>query len=328
MNNSTNENGDAVTDGKTNAAVVADIVARHMKPERLEFESADDRLPPVDVMAVPKGIALHSVKKFLDEYRNAPERREGIAMLVELESLIQHANRFSDADSALFAQPHPTAPTLTAVLDYHRANTIPTEKGVPSGPQVIGEPRFGRHRAVYTFPVADEWTAWLAMNGKTMSQGDFASFLEDRVLDVADPNGAFTAAKAFAEAIGVPSFASPNRLLELSRGLTVHVDDRTTNKVNPSTGETTMHFESTHADSAGAPLVIPRAFLIQIPVFQQGTAYQLPVRLRYRAGGGKVLWSYEIHQAARAFNDAFRAACDEAAKHTGLPLFYGAPEAT
>jgi uncharacterized protein YfdQ (DUF2303 family) len=187
-------------------------------------------------------------------------------------------------------------------------------------------PRFGTHRATYPFPLSDEWEAWLEQNGKPLGQGEFATWLEDRILDVADPAAAFASAKAFAEALGVPQFASPSRLLQLSRGLQVHVEERVTSKIDPATGETTMHYEAAHQDAGGGALSVPRAFLIRLPVFRAGALYQLPVRLKYRIAGGRVTWAYELHGAERAFDDAFREACESARDRTGLPLFYGTPE--
>lgn len=61
-------------------------------------------------LAVPKGVEVQSLLPLLDELLEAP-----------LESFIAHAKRFADGDSALFADPSPTAPRLTSVLDYHRA---------------------------------------------------------------------------------------------------------------------------------------------------------------------------------------------------------------
>ncbi len=296
------------------AKAVADTVRELMEPRVIDVS---DGVISTKVLVLPAGhgggLEARSMRKFLDEVRQRPERREGTAKLVELASFIDHVNRFKDGDSALFAVPDPKRPELAAVLDYHRAGD--------------GEPRFGRHRALYTFPISDEWRAWTSANGTPMEQAVFAGFLEDRIIDVADPGAAFSSAKKFAESLGIPSFASPAKLLSLSRGLSVHVDEAATNRIGPSTGETTVVFDTKHTDSSGAPLAVPRAFLVQLPVFRGGTAYQLAVRLKYRVGGGRITWSYEIHAADKAFDDAFREACDHAQEQTALPLFYGTPEA-
>lgn len=327
---------DAVTDAATSAAVAADLVARHIKPELVEVVAPDGSVR-APLLVLPSGLKAHAVKDYLAAYRTAPERREGTARLVELASFIDHVNRFKDDDSALFAWPDDTGPTLTAVLDYHRRNlnALTTRRLSAEGEagsvldveRTDGAPRFGRHRALYPFPLSEEWRAWAEKDGEPMGQAEFATWLEDRIVDVTDPGAAFAEQREFAEALGIDQFASPSRLLTLSRGLTVHVDERVTNKIDPTTGETTMHYEASHQDVAGGALSVPRAFLIRIPVFRSGLMYQFAVRLKYRVAGGRVTWFYEVHRAAAALDDAFRGACLEAAEKTALPLFFGAPEA-
>jgi len=254
-----------------------------------------------------------SLKPLLDEYLTKPERRKGVAALGDLESFIAHALRFKDEDSVLFADPTATAPKLTAVLDYHRS-------GAKS------DPRFGQHRAVYSFPLSDEWKAWKAKDGAEISQQEFAEFLEDRISDVADPASPGESAKAFAQKVGV-TFATPQRLIELSRGLSLHVGQQVKQAVNLQTGEVQIQYVTEHTDEKGQPLKAPGAFLITIPVFRSGAPYEIAARLRYRQKGGGVVWFYQLYRLDRVFEHAFNEACDQARTETALPLFVGAPEA-
>lgn len=299
---------------KPEAEAVAEIVRAGLKPTSFTLKGPEHE-HTAHVMVLPDGaggFSVESVKPYLDEYLVAPERRTGTAQLTELDSLIAHANRFKDVDSALFADPSPAAPSLTAVLNYHCV-----------GPS--GAPRFGNHRGVYTFPLSDEWRAWLASSGRKLSQGDFAAWLEDHVLDVANPDDAGDASKALAATLGC-TFASPSRLLELSRGLSVRVGAKVQNAINTATGEVAMQFASEHQDERGAPLKVPTAFLLAIPVFRGGALYQVAARLRYRIDGGAIAWSFDLHRPERFFDHAFREACDRAKDGTGLPLFFGSPE--
>jgi hypothetical protein len=298
----------------TEAAAVAAIVRRHLKPELLELDPG--REDQVQVLTLPEGIKVQSIKPLLDEYLEAPTRREGTARLGDLASFIEHAKRFMDEGSALFASPDPRAPSLTSVLDYHC-------------PRVSeGGPRFGRHRGVYAFPLSPQWEAWTRGNGPNgaMTQGKFAEFLEDRIVDIADPSQAGHLAESLAKLIGV-SFASASRLLELSRGLSVRMESRVTNAINLATGEVQVNFVVSHDDADGGPMKVPGAFLIAIPVFRGGALYTIGVRLRYRLREGTVTWFYELHGADRVFEHAFVEACGQAADETGLPLYVGTPEA-
>lgn len=288
---------------------------------------------PVLLLNGPSGSAVHSLKKFADEYRVTPERRVGTAEMLDLASFIAHVNRFKDADSALFGDNDRAAPSLLSVLDYHERVNIPTEllaTDVAEQP-LSPSPRFGKHRTFYKFPLSDEWRAWHGHDGKTMVQADFAAFLEDRIGDVIPPPvddgqpDATDAMEQLGRLLG-GNFASPSRLLELSRGMQVHQNEKVRNAVNISTGEVQITYEAAHQDAQGAPLKVPNLFLIGIPVFRSGEPYRVAVRLRYRVKDGSVIWHYQLYRADKVFDHAFEEAAALAASATGLPLFTGKPE--
>ena len=79
-------------------------------------------------------------------------------------------------------------------------------------------------------------------------------------------------------------------------------------------------------DADGKPLKVPGAFLLGIPVFRGGDAYQLPVRLRYRVVQGSVQWSYELHQPQRILDHALAEACAEVTERCSLDVLDGVPE--
>lgn len=294
---------------RTEAGVIVDLVKKHVAATVLDTKSPHGENAPV--LILPEGLKAQSIKPLIDEWRTCPERRKGTATLGDLDSFIAHANRFKDAGSALFANQDPRHPSLTAVLDYH--------------PRGDASPRFGQHRGLYPFPLSEEWTAWTANASKPMDQATFAEFIESRITDVAAPTEAGGSAKKLSDAIAC-SFASPSKLLELSRGLTVRVGARIANHQNLSTGEAQLTYQSEHQDEKGQPLKVPGAFLLALSVFRSGELYQVAARLRYRVREAAITWSYELYRIDRIFDDAFKEACDRARDETELPLFVGSPE--
>jgi uncharacterized protein YfdQ (DUF2303 family) len=272
------------------------------------------------VASVPQGRQLTSLKKFIDEYRLSPERLRGIANVTDLPSFIGLTKRGLDPQSVLYAKRDRKAPSLTAILNYNYASTDGAD------------PRFGDHRVHYAFPVSDEWKAWHEKNGQKLGQRDFAEFLEDRIVDIAEPpkfdteEVAGSAISLLARAVG-STFAGPSRLLELSRGMAVSAGLKVKQAVNVSSGEAKVVFEEEHTNELGAPLTVPNLFMIAIPIFDRGPLYQIGVRLRYRIASGSMLWFYELYQPEKSFDHAFDEACYQAQADTGLPLFYGTPEA-
>lgn len=271
-------------------------------------------------LALPAGLQLHSIKRLIDEYRQSPERREGIATVSDLASFIALTTRFKDDDSALFCDRTPAKPQFLAVLDYHRAGGD-------------GAARFARHRVQYDFPLSETWRAWSDVDAERMDQGEFAAFLEDRIGDVLPPplsedltDERFPGLDELARAIG-GQWAAPAQLLDLARGLTVRVGQRLKDIRNLSSGEVQIQYEAEHHDDAGQPLRIPQLFLIGVPIFDGGPLYRLAVRLRYRVAGNSVGWFLIRHRPDLALRHALDEAAATAARETELPLYFGTPEA-
>lgn len=300
---------------QTEAKAVADLVRELLEPSIVQVTSEGKT---VEVLVAPKGTEVTSVKDLVDEYRDKPERIIGTAQLTELDSFIAHVKGHKDDDSALFADRTPTAPALLAVYDYH-----PIVEGTTGAAK---EARFCGHRARYSFPISDEWTAWTQKSGQQMTQAAFAEFIENRIADIVDPVNALDSSRAIVDKL-LCTFAGPSRLIDLAKGLSVRVESIVANKQDLQSGESVIRFETTHKDDKGAPLEVPGAFLLQIPVFRRGAAYQIAARLRYRVREGKVTWWFDLFRTSETFDHAFGEACERATKETEVPLFYGTPEA-
>lgn len=270
----------------------------------------------ISILSVPNGRQIVEVKKYLDAYRDAPERREGVAKMTQLGSFIEHVIRFKDDDSALFANNDMDNPSLTSVLDYHCQTAT-------------GTPRFGRHKTFYSFPLSKEWQHWLNSDGETFSQSDFAAFIEDRIGDVMSPlDGDLETnekTKELTELLG-GDFASPAKMMTLSRGLDVNETSTVKSYTNLSSGEGNIVYENEHHDVDGAPIKVPNMFFIAIPIFVSGDIYRIAVRLRYRVRSGNISWSYNLYRIEHVFEDAFKEACNKAKEETELPLFVGKEE--
>lgn len=287
-------------------------------------------LPEIDaddaprVLVLPRGMEARSVKGLIDEYRDRPERRAGTAVLTDLELFIAWVNRFKDSNSAIFVERSADKPTITGVIDYHEA-----------GGEADVDPRFCRHRGIYRFPLSEPWQAWAAIDGKPLSHGDFAAWLEDRIGDVIAPPDRLAVPDALSEAdlkliellktLG-GQFVGPSRLLDLSRGLKLTEEARFISVQNLTSGEVELAYQNEHREDAGAPLKVPNIFLLGIPVFDRGAMYRIPVRLRYRLSGSKLTWFVVRYRPQLSFNDALDEDVEEVRSQTDLPVFSGAPE--
>lgn len=275
-----------------------------------------------------EGWDIEPVRDMLENFRTAPEDRKGTARFTELPSLIEHANRFKDGNSALFAIDNPTQPKLVSVLDYHGA-------GTPGA----NTQRWGRHRGEYAFPLSDEWQAWTAAAKEPLDQWKMANFLEDRIIDVIDVplfladytqvKGELTDAEKRLRDMAIKiggKPCGPGKLMELSKGIQIAESSNAKTIINTNTGEARLVFETEHKDAQGKPLDIPNMFLIAIPVFTNGPAYRIAVRLQFRKVGGSISWMIKPYRTDLVWRDAFLEGCAHAQARTELPLFFGTPE--
>lgn len=263
------------------------------------------------VMLLPRGKEIRSIKPFLDEYRERPERIKGCAVLTDIDSFIKHTNRFKVPNSVIFADSEEC--TLDTVFDYHVDQATP---------------EFGEHRAKYKCPKSDAWDKWEEFCGRAHTQEEMAAFIEDRIMDigVVDPDEPeYAAAVEIGEKLH-KEYAMPNQLLTLSTKLSVTVKMQVKQSVNRQSGERALVFVEEHEPDEN--VVVPGLFLLSIEVFRDGAVHHIPARLRYRVGNGTITWAVELYRPDLALREAFDKVCVEAQRETDLPLYRGMPESS
>ncbi len=283
--------------------------------------------------------AKRKVEDLTAQHRTAaeflkPARRKGTAHFSDLESLTAWSNRFKGDTSALFAKADMRAPTLTCVADYHAEGAADplNRQGDPTA-------RHCHHRAIYDFPLSDEWKAWMAVSGKGLEKDELGEFIEAQAKDIMDPSPAIIAGKhsdknqpwenrLIETARQIEGkFGQLGQLLAMSKRFQVFETSDLKVATNRDTGEAEIQFLNEHKDADGKPLNIPNLIIITIPVFLGGAPYRMAVRFRYRKSGAAVKFILTIYNPEKAFEAAFKEAVAEATDQTGLPTFMGTPEA-
>ncbi len=269
-----------------------------------------------------------------------PARRKGTARLDDLQSIIEWANRFKGETSALFAKPDMTAPTLTCIADYHAAGAVD-----PDSAEGDATARHCHHRAIYGFPMSDEWKAWMKVSsgndGKPLllEKDDLGEFIEAQAKDIMDPTPAVLELKKSEKNENWENrliqtaqqiegrYGQLTQLLAMSKQFQVFETSDLKVSTNRDTGESEIQFLNEHKTADGKPLNIPNLIIIAIPVFVGGAPYRMPVRFRYRKMGGSVRFILSVYNPEKAFEAAFKEAVVQATEATELPVFMGAPEA-
>jgi uncharacterized protein YfdQ (DUF2303 family) len=304
--------------------VQAAIAALERREHKLvEVDYGGLRIP---FAVLPAGVKVETLKPLIDQWRPVPERMRGRVQLNELDSLAAFVNRHKRDESIIFVDDSDlTAPTIEVIFDAHQPESVRlappmVEGAMPAEPS----PGWQDFRATYAFPLTPAWKAWFEAAGKWLSQAAFASFLEERIDEVLDPSDPGEPAKVMAEKLGF-QLAGAGKLLEVSRGLQLRVNQHVVSAQNLSTGEVQVVFDEKHEDSKGGPLKVPGGFAIAVPVFRGGALYRIPVRLRYRTDGGRVVWQLLPHRLDQVFENAIEGAAQGLREKTALPVLRGKP---
>lgn len=303
----------AVPDHAEGIEAIRKLAVAAAKAEIVEFDTInldDASLPkrlPVVLGTDGKTYALP--KAYLDDYRLRPQRVEGTATAETLESFIALTNRHKLPVSAIFARTRYPDVSLATVINYFSEES---------------SPGWADHHIRYTFPLTEEFKAWVKGNGEAMEQADFAAFLEEHAAEVANPSDA---ERAEYERLFGARFAIGTELIELSRGLEISVGRKMKSTIRLSSGERQVEFVEEHSNAKGEPVIVPGLFMVSVPAFVDGSPVRIPARLRYRAGSGGVVWFYQLYRWQHWLTKAVQEDLATATKETGLPGFEGAPEA-
>jgi uncharacterized protein YfdQ (DUF2303 family) len=233
------------------------------------------------VVVLPKGYTATPVPG----WRKQPIRASGTVQCETLESLCRYVLEFKTLDSRVFVSMQKGV--VTAVLDYHASD------GTTGG--------WCEHRCTLVPIKSDAFERWEKVNGKPMSQSEFALFLENNLQHIFEPSGAdlLGIINAF-EVDGAMSFSKVQRLQD---------------------GSVKMAFSNETRAKSG-DVNVPTKFAISVPMFLGDDAIPITARLRYRlgAGGDLKLW-FELEELPEARMRAFNAMVARIAQVTEIVPF-------
>ena len=127
--------------------------------------------------------------------------------------------------------------------------------------------------ANYSLTPSEEWKRWMASNGKGMKQTEFATFIEDNLVDIVTPDGA--------------------TMLEIASGLEAKKSVSFASGIRLSNGSTEFTFQQeVQGTTQKGKMQVPEMFSIAIAVFNRSRRVLMDAKLRYRISeqGALTLW--------------------------------------
>ena len=221
------------------------------------------------VMALlPDNFTVEDVSRFFPP----PPRIVQKVELLTVESFCAYVNAYRLPQTTIFADER--IGLYEAVLDYHHEASVVIPDRSPRGEC--------DHVAGYSCPKSLQWQTWTGSNGKSMTQTEFALFLETNLRDIIEPAAA--------------------DLLQVAVSLQVHKSAQFSSEIRLDNGQTQFRYEETISGSSKVgKLEVPTKFVLQVPVFLGGRAFQIEARFRYRMADGKLSFAFDLVRPQETF---------------------------
>lgn len=247
-------------------------------------------------VALPRDWKLHAIDD--EALLEHPRRIVATVAAGDEESFIAYVNAHRDSSSALWVHfdPQTAALDFTAVFDDHRAQD--NSAGSSDGIERVVRPGWRQHRATFKPAMSIEWKRWNGANRKSMSQVEFAEFIEENGIDIYAGEGA-------------PWYPTEQQMLSVATQFVSRADMSVKSAVRLNSGGARLEYVNDPEAGTTDGLEIPQRFQIAIPVFWgvqsvdgRVPAYRIEARLKYRLAQQKVSFSFELvrpdkkHEAA------------------------------
>ena len=215
---------------------------------------------------VPDGFKVEC----LEDWQDRPNRHTADHRFVDVSSLAEYLNRFANDDTMLAADF--AAGTVMAVIDGDSKET----------------PSHRDHKARFEAQQSNQIKAWLGLAGKPMSQVAFGLFLEDRAVDVVEPDAASVMDMVMTfDAIKKVAFKSSQRLHDGQR-----------------------QFQYVEENETRGAVTLPDHFIILAPIYRGMEPQRIKFMVRYRIEDGVLRFGVDMHDRDRVMREAFERCLD------------------
>lgn len=291
------------TQSITEAQTVADLAVTSIQPHELQ--------PGVYAVADGRGaVAVIDT----DQYDAVPRHTEASRTVTDAASFVAYVNRHKLAGTEVYA--HTSSSSVVAVIDSHEGS--------------YNDAGWQRHRLTLALEHTKAWKAWterdLGQNARGwFGQQEFAEFIEDRALDVQEPDHA--------------------RLIELATRFeaTKKVDFGQATRLD--NGEVKFEYTETIGAKKGTKgdIEFPKELKLAIRPYIGGPIYFVFASLRYRIAEDGLRLGYALQRPENILEAAFADIVTEiragrtdkpadggkpTVVHEGIgevPIFYGKP---
>lgn len=213
----------------------------------------------VPFAVVPDGYEIKVVD--VEKHQTTPSRPRGSVVLRDVEAFIDYVNHEKSEATCVFRD----GANLTAAFNHYGG--------------------WGDHIARFEARYTVSWTAWQGFDTKWLTQEDFANFLEERLGDVAEPDGATLLTSVTA--------------LKINRSVVFE------SNVKLSNGQVQLRYHE-DLDGGSGPagdILLPAKLTLGLTPFEGAPAFKVAARLRWALEGKNAKFRYLLGEEARRVMD-------------------------
>lgn len=271
-----------------NTQVIVDTATRATKPDPLLIGTVTGAVGLYSVI-VPAGATQVTIntEEIAARYRVHPWRKTGTVNLTTPASLSHYVGAHKTVATELYGTWRERR--VVAVLNDHAAAAA----------------GWGDHRAILTLAATPEWLTWEYLDGKYLSQVEFAEHIINTTADIVSPDAAdlLEMAETFSATKSV-AFKSGSRLRDGQRQLT--------------------YVEEISAGGGTAGTVsIPDHILLTLAPFDGADPVDIGARIRYRIGEGSLRIGYVLDRPDLVLREAFERVVATVEQATGITAMAG-----
>ena len=231
-----------------------------------------------EAFLVPEGYNL--------ETRSDGETIHQTVTMHDAESFCAYVKRFKSQHTQIFADVN--APVLRAIIDYHNPN---------------GDAGLADHQCIFAVAHSEEWKRWREIDGKVLSQAEFADFVEENYADIHEPEPA--------KFLEIVTNVQNRRKISFSSGIRL------------SDGTHQISFTEEDDTKAKGYIAVPSEFTLALPIFNGGARYKVRALLRYRIKDGRILFVVKLHRKVLEERAAFADICEAVENSTLIKPYMG-----
>ncbi len=245
------------------------------------------------VAVFPNGTVVSLENELLDA---KPKRQRAKVNLYEVNSFIDYVKRFKIvATSVIFGKATETGGSMCAIIDYHDAGDA-------------AKANWGEHQCDLTLASTPEWIRWITKNNVSMTQGQFAEFIEDNLQDIINPDGAAL--------LDMVQFMEGTKSVKFKSGK------------NLRDGAIKFEYSEEITETAGArrdgDMTLPGRMTVRLRPFFGQTGVDIGARLRFNIGdNGGVTFRYVLDRPFNVIEQAFNALTAQVESETGILVMLG-----